>query len=405
MTKDKTRLIILIVVFCLAVLLIPLSCPGQKPAVTEPATEMTSTPLTTERTTTTSTTSTTSRTEPHSVPPETEGDPPLQDPGTPLSELFAEVAPSVVSVHVSIPASSLYAKREEFFSGLIVDESGIIVTTYSLLERALDYRGNLLADASIHLYVRGFDQSFEAMLVGFQATVDLALLKVKEPGDAVFKAQPLSREPELAVGTPVYSIGYPPVLIKEGGLSPGYIISLYRTSYEEDGSPVGLIETSIPTMTVYAGSPLINEQGQVVAIASGYLKRIYVQHLGYAVPSPIVADVINRILDSPDQLPEAKATLGITVLGDGETDSLRRMFGYPAGLYINLVKPESAAYTSGLNAGDILLSINGQAMEAVRDLMTFLGGQAVGTLVEMTVYRPGDDRTLTLTCYLLEETP
>jgi S1-C subfamily serine protease len=118
-----------------------------------------------------------------------------------------------------------------------------------------------------------------------------------------------------------------------------------------------------------------------------------------------VLDVISRILDQPDPLPEVKASLGITVLGDEDNEALRKMFNYPAGLYINLVKPESAAYTAGLNAGDILLRINGQAMEAVSDLMAFLGGQAVGTLVEMEVYRPGDDRVLVKTCYLLEESP
>ncbi|HPX92908.1 MAG TPA: S1C family serine protease [Bacillota bacterium] len=404
MKKDRTGLIILIAAFLLAALLIPLSCPGSRPPVTEPATETTSPPTTSRKTTSTTTTTISSPpTEPVSVPEEEEPEPEDREPS--LSDLFAAVSPSVVSVHVSIPASSLYAKREEFFSGLIVDESGIIVTTFSLLERALDFRGNLLADASIRLYVRGFDQAFEAVLIGYQSTVDLALLRVKDRGDVTFPAQTLDKEARLAVGTPVYSIGYPPVLIGEGGLSSGCVTSLYRTSFEEDGSPVGLIETSIPTLPVYAGSPLINDEGRVVAIASGYLKRIYTQHLGYAVPSPIVLDVISRILDQPDPLPEVKASLGITVLGDEDNEALRKMFNYPAGLYINLVKPESAAYTAGLNAGDILLRINGQAMEAVSDLMAFLGGQAVGTLVEMEVYRPGDDRVLVKTCYLLEESP
>ncbi|NLA95484.1 MAG: serine protease [Clostridiaceae bacterium] len=408
MKKDRTGLIILIAVFLLAALLVPLSCPGRKPAATDPVTDTSSPTTTTSRTTTTtSTTSTASTMEPTSAPQETGGEetPDPVDPYPSLPDLFASIAPSVVSIHVSIPASSLYSKREEFFSGLIVDESGIIVTSYSLLERALDFRGNLLDGASIRLYVRGYDQSFEASLAGYRSTVDLAVLRIKEPGEAVLTAQPLAREPQLTIGTQVYSIGYPPVLIEEGGLSCGHIISLYRTSYEEDGSPVGLIETSIPTQTVYAGSPLINDRGDVIAIASGYLKRIYVQQLGYAVPSPIVSDVVSRILDQTDQLPGPKAALGITVLSDGDAASLRKMFGYPTGLYINMVKSESAAYTAGLNAGDILISINGQVMEAVRDLMTFLDGQAVGTLVEMTIYRPGDDKTLVLTCYLLEEMP
>ncbi|NLB51276.1 MAG: serine protease [Clostridiaceae bacterium] len=412
MKKDRTGLFILIAVFLLAALLIPLSCPGKKPPVTDPVTTPTETPTTARTSTSTRTTTTSSRTtmtaETDPTDPEGKDEPGTEDPvedGPGLPVLFADVAPSVVSVHVSIPASSLYSQREEFFSGLIVDESGLVVTTYSLFERALDFRGNLMEGASIRLYVRGFEDSFEASLVGYQSTVDLAVLKMKEPGDAVFQAQTLPKEPDLSIGTRVYCVGYPPVLVAEGGLSVGYITSIYRPSFEEDGSPIGLIETSIPTLTVYAGSPLINEEGQVVAIASGYLKRIYAQHVGYAVPSQIVSDVISRIMAEPEPLPVGKAALGITVLDDQDAESLRKMFGYPVGLYINLVKAESAAYTAGLNAGDILLSVNGQAMETVRDLMTFLDGQAVGALVEMMVYRPLDDRTLVKTCYLLEETP
>ncbi|MFA5585894.1 MAG: S1C family serine protease [Saccharofermentanales bacterium] len=399
MKKDRLGLVILIAVFLLALLLVPLSCPTQEPEETK-ATDSTTT-STTSRPTSPPTSPTTFSSTTSSDPGEEE--PPPEEPELP--EIFAQVAPSVVSVHLSIPASSLYSKREEFFSGLIVDESGIIVTSYSLMERALDFRGQLQTGASILIYVRGDTQAYPATLIGYRSTVDLALLRITEPGEKVFVAQSLARQPSLAVGTAVFSIGYPPAMVKEGGLSAGYIISLYKTSYQEDGSPVGLIETSIPTQPLYAGGPLINKEGQVVALTSGYLKRIYVQHLGYAIPSPIVSDVIRQIMATPDPAPARKASLGITVLGDEDAAFLSQQFGYPAGLYVNLVKSESAAYTAGLNADDILLDINGQAMEAVRDLMTFMDEQAVGALVEMTIFRPSTGQTLIKTCYLLEELP
>lgn len=398
MKKDRLGLIILIAVFLLALLLVPLSCPVREPEDT--------------KTTESTTTSTTSRSTKPPTSPTTSSSPANPDPGeeeppedTELPEIFAQVAPSVVSVHLSIPASSLYSRREEFFSGLIVDESGIIVTSYSLMERALDFRGQLQTGASILIYVRGDTQAYPATLIGYRSTVDLALLRITEPGEKVFVAQSLARQPSLAVGTAVFSIGYPPAMVKEGGLSAGYIISLYKTSYQEDGSPVGLIETSIPTQPLYAGGPLINKEGQVVALTSGYLKRIYVQHLGYAIPSPIVSDVIRQIMTAPDPAPARKASLGITVLGDEDAAFLSQQFGYPAGLYVNLVKSESAAYTAGLNADDILLDINGKAMESVRDLMTFMDEQSVGALVEMTIFRPSTGQTLIKTCYLLEESP
>ena len=404
MRKDRRGLIVLIAVFLLAVLLLPLSCPGKEGEETKTSPSTSLTPPTTSRRTTT--TSTTTRTSPsQSDPTETDPSEPPEDPLPEQAGVYQTLAPSVVSVHVTIPASSLYSKREEFFSGLILDESGLIVTSYSPLERALDYRGMLLPDASIRIYVKDQPQAFAASLVGFHSTVDLALIKIRDPGDLIFPALPLSREPDLAVGTAVFTIGYPPVMVKEGGLSAGYITSLYRTSLEEDGSPVGLIETSIPTLPIYAGSPLVNREGEVVAITSGYLKRIYNQHQGFAVPSPIVLDVVDRLMLGPDDRPESKAELGITILEDQEAEELRLMFGYPAGLYINFIKQESAAYTAGLDTGDILLSINGQVMESARDFLTFMDGQAVGSLLEIVVYRPSEDRSLVKTCYLLEARP
>lgn len=323
----------------------------------------------------------------------------------PVAEIYENTSPAVVSVRVSIPATSLYKKRDEIFSGLIIDESGLVITTYSLMERALDYRGRLLDKASISILVKGMPKAFPATLVGYQSSSDLALLKIGNPEKLIFHAVPLANDPELYVGTQVASIGYPPIMVSTGGLTMGHVTSVYRRTFEEDGAPLGLIETSISTLPVYAGSPLVNSKGEVVAIVSGYLKRIYVQNQGYAVPSTIVADVVKRIQDSENGTPTKKAALGITVLNDEDTLAMREMYGYPNGLYISTVKAESAAYTAGLNQGDILLSLNGESMELAQDLMLFLDERAIGTLVEIVVYRPSEDKTLTLNSYLLEEKP
>jgi len=195
------------------------------------------------------------------------------------------------------------------------------------------------------------------------------------------------------------------MMVSTGGLTMGHVTSVYRKTFEEDGAPLGLIETSISTLPIYAGSPLVNSKGEVVAIVSGYLKRVYVQNQGYAVPSTIVTDVVKRIQDNENGTPTRKAALGITVLNDEDTLELRETYGYPNGLYISTVKAESAAYTAGLNQGDILLTLNGESMELTQDLMLFLDERTIGTLVEIVVYRPSEDKTLTLNSYLLEEKP
>ncbi|NMB29512.1 MAG: serine protease [Clostridiaceae bacterium] len=414
MTRRERYVVIFLALFIVFFTVIPLSCDDYVPNGDETITSTTTTTTITTTTTTTTQPSSSNTTVPTSTPSTaaTSGSDVTTEPSStyvtpvfPVGEIYNDISPAVVSVRVSIPATSLYNKRDEIFSGLIIDESGLIITTYSLMERAIDYRGNLMRNASISIFVKGMPKAFSATLVGYHSSTDLALLKIVNPDKLVFRAAPLAKDPALYVGTQVASIGYPPMTVSTGGLTMGYVTSIYRKTFEEDGAPLGLIETSISTMPIYAGSPLVNAKGEVVAIVSGYLKRIYVQNQGYAVPSTIVANVVNRIQNNENGSMMRKAALGITVLNDDDTLAMMELYGYPNGLYISTVVPESAAYTAGLNQGDILLTLNGESMELVKDLMLFLEEQAIGTLVEIVIYRPSEDKTLTLTTYLLEEKP
>lgn len=329
------------------------------------------------------------------------------EPPLPLQQIFEMIVSSVVSIRVIIPKTQLYEQREELFSGLMVEPVGIIVTTYSLFEQALDYRGNLIRGTSISVCVPGYPKAFEATLTGVHSIADLAMLRITNPDGILFEAATLSKEPSLTVGSIVYSVGYPSDLIAKGGLSTGYVTSIYKTTYQEDGSPVGLIETDIPTQPHYAGGPLLNTRGEVVGVTSGYLKRVYYHHYGYAVPSPIVADVIRQIKERVNRKPDdpKKVSFGIVVMGDEDYDEIRERTGFPAGLYITRIKSESPAYTAGLSDGDILLSLNSVRMERLADLLLFMDTQIVGSLVEIKTYRPSENRTLTFSCYLMEEQP
>ncbi|NMA18129.1 MAG: serine protease [Clostridiaceae bacterium] len=325
----------------------------------------------------------------------------------PLQQIFEMIVPSVLSIRVVIPKTQLYEQREELFSGLMVEPVGTVVTTYSLLEPALDYRGNLIRGTSISICVPSYPKAFEATLIGVHPITDLALLRITNPDGILFEAAPLSKEYLSIVGSTVYSVGYPSDLIARGGLSVGYVTSVYKTIYQEDGSPVGLLETDIPTLQHYAGGPLLNTQGEVVGITTGYLKRVYYQNQGYAVPSPVVLDVIRQINARVNRMPDEpqKASFGIVVMGDEDYDKIRERMDYPDGLYIARVKSESPAYTAGLSNGDILLSLNNQRMVSLNDLILFMESQIVGGHVEIKAYRPSEKRTLTLSCYLREEQP
>jgi serine protease Do len=69
----------------------------------------------------------------------------------------------------------------------------------------------------------------------------------------------------------------------------------------------------------------------------------------------------------------------------------------PAGLYIKEVTPGSNAAAQGLEAGDILISLDGKSVTSDQELATFLYGYEVGDTVQAVIYRNQKRYTLTLT--------
>ncbi|MDD4324571.1 MAG: S1C family serine protease, partial [Eubacteriales bacterium] len=118
------------------------------------------------------------------------------------TEIFEQVNPSVAMIRLTIPASSIYEKREETFSALIIDEEGLLISSYSMFEKAVDYRGILMDGASVEVYVDAYTKPFPATMYGFDTMSDIALLKV-EPDSRKLTAQALSRKSEVKVGLPV----------------------------------------------------------------------------------------------------------------------------------------------------------------------------------------------------------
>ena len=138
-----------------------------------------------------------------------------------------------------------------------------------------------------------------------------------------------------------------------------------------------LIQTSAPINFGNSGGALINDRGQVVGITT--VKIISedggVEGLGFAIPMAKVKTVAERLIAGRDA-----PVLGITV------DTRPQEGG---GLYIRQVERDSNAWACGVRDQDVLVELNGQAVNSLEELKAIRDALVVGESVEIAVLRDG----------------
>ena len=317
----------------------------------------------------------------------------------PWTEIFERVNPSVALVRLTIPASTIYGEREETFSALIIDEEGLLISSYSMFERAVDHRGIIVNGATIDIFVNGYTMPFVASLYGFDQMSDIALLKVK-PGTRKLTAQQLFQNSEIKVGLPVGVLTSPEDFVQDGSLIPSHVMSVHVPSVREDALPYDLFVSDVPTLNKVPGAPLIDQYGRILGVCSASKQHSYLDYRTYIIPSSVITQVIDSIIEKVENLPVSQGSLGIAVMADDAARLLAGRYGYPTGLHVTCVQLGSPAYTAGLRAGDIILTINDIEVKVAEDLIEFMDGKSVGSYCVMQVYRPSEAEEQTFSCYL-----
>lgn len=315
------------------------------------------------------------------------------------TEIFERVNPSVALIRLTIPASTIYEEREETFSALIIDEDGLLISSYSLFGKAVDYRGILMDGASVEVFVDAYTKPFPATMYGFDTMSDIALLKV-EPDNRKLIAQPLNRSSEAKVGLPIGVITSSENYVLQGSLIPGHVMSIQVPSVRENGLPYALFVSDVPTLNKVPGAPLVDEYGRVLGICSASNQHSYLDYRTYIIPSPVIAEVVDYILEIIENDPVVRPMLGIAVASDEFAMHLSQRYEYPMGLNVTCVQLDGPAYIAGLRVGDIILSINEETTESTEHLTEFMKEKSTGSYCVMQVFRPSEGEELTFSCYL-----
>ncbi|HOV70037.1 MAG TPA: trypsin-like peptidase domain-containing protein, partial [Clostridia bacterium] len=273
-------------------------------------------------------------------------------------------------------------------SGVIVSEDGYIITNNHVIDGA----------DVITVVFNDTNEEIEAELIGKDARTDLALLKIDKTG---LTAIEFAKKEEIRVGELAIAIGNS--LGESSSVTTGVVSAIDR-SVTIDGVQSVMIQTDAAINPGNSGGALVNARGQLIGINT--MKRlttigengqpITIEGVGYAIPIDVVEDIALKLLQDGRVV---RAGLGITCLFI-EADEQNRT---PAGIYVQSVTRDAAAYNAGIRAGDIIVSIEGEQLASLKQLSDFLAKHAPGDKVNMTIYKNGNYQDITVTLTELSE--
>ena len=270
-------------------------------------------------------------------------------------------------------------------SGFIISPDGYVLTNHHVVDGADEVTVKLSDRRELVAKVIGSDQQY-----------DVALLKIEASNLPSIR---LGDSNSLKPGQWVVAIGSPFGL--DHSVTAGIVSATGRSNPAADQRYVPFIQTDVAINQGNSGGPLLNTRGEVVGINSqifsasgGYMG------ISFAIPIDLAMSAVEQLKKTGKV---SRGQLGVQV--DAVSVDAAKGFGLPdtRGALVNDVLTGSAAEKAGLEAGDVIRSVNGVEIANSSELPPRIGIMAPGTKVKLGILRDGKPRDVTVTLSVLEE--
>jgi Do/DeqQ family serine protease len=274
-------------------------------------------------------------------------------------------------------------------SGVIVDVAGYIVTNNHVIEGATEIKVSL-ADK----------REFEADIVLKDSRTDLAVLKIKDVRER-FPALEFGNSDDLQVGDLVLAVGNPFGVGQT--VTHGIVSALARTQ-------VGItdyqffIQTDAAINPGNSGGALVDLSGRLVGINTAIFSRSGgSQGIGFAIPANMVKVVATSAMKGSGAVkrPWLGARLQMVTPEIAESLGLKR----PTGALVAGLIANSPAARAGLRTGDLIVSIDGQAVEDQNAFDYRFGTKPLGGHAQIGIIRGGRESTVTVGLQAAPDSP
>lgn len=318
---------------------------------------------------------------------------------TPLdvSDLAERVKPLVVNITTMQTAPRQAVEFFDFFgqgerqmprrmglgSGFIIDSAGYVITNAHVVEGASEVRVRL-AD----------EREFDAKVTGRDPKLDLALLKLENATN--LPVAPLGSSESLRVGEPVLAVGNP--------FGLGHTVTTGIVSAKARAIGLGpyddFIQTDASINPGNSGGPLFNTRGEVVGINTAI--RAGATGIGFAIPVDALKDVLPQLREK-GYVERGRLGVGFQPISKDLATALG--LSDPKGALVSAVEPNGPAALAGLRDGDVIVSIENEAVEHANDLPRMVARHSPGERVKLGILRNGERTELTATLDKLDEPP
>lgn len=270
-------------------------------------------------------------------------------------------------------------------SGFIIDDAGIVVTNFHVIENAEEITVTL-ADETV----------FTAEVLGQDQKTDIAVLKI-DPGDTKLTAVPFGDSDSLRVGDWVLAIGNPFGL---GGTVTAGIVSA-RGRDIGNGPYDDFIQTDASINRGNSGGPLFNVEGEVIGINTAIFSQTGGSvGIGFAISSNLAKRVTTQLAEYGTT---RRGWLGVFI--QEVTPDIAESLGLDEamGALVSTVNESSPAEAAGLEPGDVIVSFDGKSIEKMRDLPRIVAETEIGATVDVDLIRNGSSMTVQVTLGELEK--
>jgi len=297
-----------------------------------------------------------------------------------VRSLLQKVSPSVVSIHTGT------RQGDAAGSGVVISDDGLVLTN-----------AHVVAGANTIEVDFSDGRTVEARLIGSVPEHDVALVKAVELDDPVVPAE-LGTSDDLQVGDDVVAIGNALNLGEEPSVTTGIVSALGRSLNSPSGETLtDLIQTDAAINPGNSGGPLINSRGQVVGINTAILSDA--QNIGFALSIDSIRSIIDDV-SAGKEVNSAQPVLGVETIDVALVDTqVVNRFGITAasGAFVQKVSSGSGAEAAGLQAGDVIVAIDGRRVRTSADVGQVVRSMDPGDTIEITFERAGEEDTTTAT--------